>query len=70
MLIIDRVEGAYAVCEQPDGTMVKISQDLLPENAKEGDCLKLGENNRYLLLKEVTRNRRIALERRFGDLFS
>lgn len=39
MIIIDRFEGDFAVCEI-NGKIKSINKKLLPENAKEGDCLK------------------------------
>ena len=39
-LIIDRFEGAYAVCEMPDQAMVNIPLLVLP-NAVEGDVINI-----------------------------
>lgn len=38
-IIIDRFEGDYVVCEQPDGTMIDIKKERLPKESKEGDVL-------------------------------
>ena len=40
MIVIDRFEGNYAICEF-DGEMIAIPKGCLPEGAKEGIALKL-----------------------------
>lgn len=39
IVIIDRFEGSYAVCEKNDATMINIEKRLIPEEAKEGNVL-------------------------------
>lgn len=39
-LVIDRFEGAYAVCEDENKNMVAVLKTKLPEDAKEGSVLK------------------------------
>ena len=39
MVVIDRFEGDFAVCEKEDRTMFNIKRNKLPNNAKEGDVL-------------------------------
>lgn len=40
MLIIDRLEGEYAVCEDSEsGSQKKLPKVLLPQGVREGDCL-------------------------------
>ena len=41
MLIIDRFEGDYAVIELEDRSTVLMPKELIPEGAKEGDCLSI-----------------------------
>jgi hypothetical protein len=38
-VIIDRFEGAYAVCEKEDREMINISKTCIPSDAREGDVL-------------------------------
>jgi hypothetical protein len=40
-LIIDRFEGHFAVCQQPDRSMLKIPRQLIPSEAREGDVLEV-----------------------------
>jgi hypothetical protein len=43
-LIIDRFEGQFAVCQQPDRSMLKIPRRLIPSEAREGDVLEVSGN--------------------------
>ena len=54
---IDRIEGEYAVIECPNRKMIDVSISELPENIKEGDCLKKVEG-RWIIDNEE-RERRI-----------
>jgi hypothetical protein len=47
MLIIDRFEGEYAICECDDGNMIQIRRDLIAADAREGDVLIPGQNALY-----------------------
>lgn len=38
-VVLDRFEGDYAVCEKPDRTMINITKNKLPIDAKEGDVI-------------------------------
>lgn len=42
---IDRFEGAYAVVELSDRTMVDMPKILIPSNAKEGDIIEIKINS-------------------------
>jgi hypothetical protein len=44
-VVIDRFEGNFAVCEKEDRTMLNISKDKIPTNAKEGDILIIEGDN-------------------------
>lgn len=39
IVIIDRFEGIYAVCEDENKKMINIEKSRLPNNASEGDFL-------------------------------
>ena len=45
MLIVDRIEGEYAVCEGDDGKMQNILLCQLPYCVKAGSVLKLLDGN-------------------------
>lgn len=38
---IDRIEEGWAVCEGPDGEMIRLEVSRLPAGVREGDCLFL-----------------------------
>ncbi len=44
MLVIDRFEGGYAVCECEDGTRLHIARHLILDSAQEGDALDSWED--------------------------
>lgn len=48
MIIVDRIEGEYAVCECDDGHMKNILLTQLPSCVKEGSVLKLLRGKYYL----------------------
>jgi hypothetical protein len=44
-VVLDRIEGKYAVCEKEDRTTINIEKERLPKGAKDGDVLLIeGEN--------------------------
>jgi hypothetical protein len=58
-VVIDRLGGGFAVCEYPDGNTRTVPAGALPENAREGDCLRL-EGDRLIADPDETRRRREA----------
>lgn len=56
MLVIDRFEGDFAVCEDENGEMKNIPIPMLPENAKEGSIIVM-INNSYVVDENETKNR-------------
>ena len=40
-LLIDRIEGDFAVCQKEDRTVLNINRRDLPVDAKEGDLLSI-----------------------------
>lgn len=65
-MIIDRFEGKFAVIETDEG-MKDVHISLLPENAEEGDVLKL-EDGKYSVDREETAVRRAAAASRLRRL--
>ncbi|MBZ9615267.1 DUF3006 domain-containing protein [Clostridium estertheticum] len=57
-VIIDRFEGAYAVCEKEDRTMMDISKDKVPSGAKEGDVLNIINDVITIDIKETEKKQR------------
>lgn len=54
---LDRIEDGIATIETPNGTMLRFSEKLFPENSKSGDCFIL-KNGVFIYLKEVTEVRK------------
>lgn len=59
MLSIDRFEGEYAVCEE-DGTerQRKLPKVLLPQGAREGDCIAEEAGEWHIDVAETLRRRK------------
>ena len=69
MLIIDRFEGEYAVCEQEDGSFRKIPKVLLPPGSREGDCLVQDKAGDWQTDRAATRERRERLRKKLEALY-
>lgn len=61
-VIIDRIEGDFAVVELPDRTMISVDKRLLP-NAKEGDVVEIKIN------PKKTEERRNKIDKLAEDLW-
>ncbi len=69
-MVIDRFEGAYAVCESQAGTLYDVPREALPASAREGDVVVAMANGRLVVDAEATceRSKRIrALHDRLFD---
>lgn len=61
-IIIDRIEGEYAVVEIENGKLINVPKELFP-NAKEGDVINISINN------EETNKRKENIEKIMNDVF-
>lgn len=66
--IIDRFEGEIAVLEDENSNFTEIKKSLLPDNAKEGDCVVL-KDGKYTINKETTANLKEEIDDLMDDLF-
>ena len=57
-LIIDRIEGTYAICEDQEKKMFAISLNELPQGAKPGDVLQISGAGELSVDQEETQRRR------------
>lgn len=57
-MIIDRLEGIYAICEDKDKAFFAIEQAELPAGAKVGDVLKITDEGTLEIDAEETERRR------------
>jgi hypothetical protein len=67
-LIIDRIEGGFAVCEKDDKEMVNIPLSDLPHGAKQGCVISIIDGS-YVIDLEETKRRQEAIQDRFSKLF-
>lgn len=56
ILIVDRIEKEYIVCEDINGCMININYSEFKELPKEGDVL-ISVNGAFIVDKELTKNR-------------
>ena len=68
-LIIDRIEGKYAVCEAEDGHMINIEFTRLPKQAFEGSCIIIDNNGDISLNIDKTKARKELIAKKMHDLF-
>ncbi len=63
-IVIDRVEGEYAVCELEDGSMTDIHLSILPADIKAGNVLFFADGKYIVDIKaqEERRAKIIALQ--------
>ena len=66
--IIDRIEGNIAVCEDENGNFVEIDILSLPDNIKEGDCVKF-ENSKFILDEKYAEERRKNIRKKMNNLW-
>jgi len=67
ILIVDRIESNFAICERSDKSFTQIPLSQLPPGVREGDCL-CQEGGRYIIDTEETARRRAALNALFNRL--
>ncbi len=63
MFIIDRFEGQMVVIEDSDKGILQIPRKLLPDEAQEGDVIKI------IVDKMATRNRNENIQKLADELF-
>lgn len=68
MIIVDRIEGAFAVCEMDDKSMQNIALSELPVGVKEGDVLAV-ENGAYVIDVKQTKERSEHIAQKMNRLF-
>lgn len=61
MLVIDRFEGSFAVCEKEDRTMVNIPKEQIIGDPREGDVI-VTSGNQYHIDRAETEKRREEIE--------
>jgi hypothetical protein len=49
VLIVDSIEGDFASCSMPDGRLLDVPRDWLPEHVREGDHLDVSSDGQGLV---------------------
>lgn len=62
MYIIDRIEGNKAVIEVDGEKFIIVKRNILPLDAKEGDCLSI-KNGVYSIDWQITEKRRLEIKK-------
>lgn len=62
LVIVDRLEGKFAVVEFPDRSIKDVPRDQLPADVKEGDCFWY-EHDEYLPAPEETEKRKAKISK-------
>ena len=60
-LIVDRLEGEYAVCEQKEGGMFSLLLSQLPDGIRDGDVLT-EQDGGYQIDRTATQKRREEMD--------
>jgi hypothetical protein len=68
LLVVDRFEGSFAVCEQEDGSMIDVDMKVLPEGTREGDVLKF-DSGVYAVHAGATTDRTQKIRRLMDKLW-
>ena len=68
-LIIDRIEGEFAVCETEQLGHININLDKLPSKINEGDIIEL-ISAEWEVHKKETQLKKEKIQNRFDDLFN
>lgn len=68
MIIVDRIEGAFAVCEMDDKSMQNIALSELPAGIKEGDVIAV-DNGTYVIDAKQTKERSERIAQKMNRLF-
>ena len=57
ILIVDRIEAGFAVCEDENRTTTPIALSALPKGVREGDCLRPVDGGYVIDADEAARRR-------------
>lgn len=68
-MIVDRIEGEYAVCELSDRTTQDVPLSALPKDVKEGSVLILQKDGTYVHSPAIEQERRKKLFEMQNKLF-
>jgi len=67
-LIVDRIDGDFAVCEREDGTIIDIALSALPGDVREGAVLRV-DNASIVHDAQGEENHRVQIKKRIDRLW-
>jgi hypothetical protein len=70
LLVIDRFEGDFAVCEDENRRMIHVRRSEIPLRAAEGDCLIADPKKGYVLDTDETARRKARIKDKMDRLFT
>ena len=68
-IVIDRIEGRYAVCQTEDGEMVDVRVSKFKTRPRERDIFKKGSQGKFVKDKRATQKARLRIASRMAKLF-
>lgn len=68
-IIVDRIEGKYAVCEAESGEMVEIKVSKFKTKPEDGDVFRKNSSGKYVKDKSTTEKIKMKIINRFNSLF-
>ena len=69
ILVLDRFEGDYAICQPETGNSIIFPRSALPADAHEGDVLQLLHSGKLKFDPEQTQARHKRIEKKLRNLF-
>lgn len=70
MIIVDRFEGIFAICELDNGDFANIDRSLIAESAKEGDIIEWDGASTYTVNVNATNARKVHIQKKLNALFN
>lgn len=69
ILVVDRFEGNYVICEDDDRKLFAIGQEEMPANVKEGDAVIINDEGEIAIDAQETARRRQKTKKLQNDLW-
>lgn len=68
-LIVDRIENDIAVCQKMNGQMINVPISSIKSDIKEGQCITLDNDAKYIFNTEITEHRKKIIEEKMKKIF-
>ena len=68
-IVIDRIEGKYAVCQREDGDVIEVRVSKFKTKPKELDVFRKGSNGKYVKDKLATSLAKLRIAKKMSKLF-